>query len=163
MSDLLKADLNAAAHSVVALEREQARLHEALRRYLPAPPATTRASGPQSHAEQIVQALLERIKSESEKPITLRGLAGELRMNAAYLSSLFARGVGVPFKTYLTELRIQKAKDLLGDFARTAAEVASATGYSSEEMFRFAFKRATGLSPKAWRETMQATARPVRP
>ncbi|SPE56916.1 hypothetical protein SBV1_260011 [Verrucomicrobia bacterium] len=48
LSDLRKADLNAAARSVVALEREQTRLHEALSRYLPSPPATARISGPQS-------------------------------------------------------------------------------------------------------------------
>jgi len=162
LSDLREADLNAAARSIVALEREQARLHEALRRYLPGPRATARASGPQSHAEQVVQALLQRIQLDFAKPITLQGLSGEFQMNTAYLSSLFSRAIGVPFKTYLTEVRIQKAKELLGDVARTAAAVASATGYSSEEMFRFAFKKATGLSPKAWRETMQVSARPVR-
>jgi len=45
-------------------------------------------------------------------------------MNAAYLSDLFSRAVGVPFKAYLTELRLTKARELLGDPAQTAAEVA---------------------------------------
>ena len=81
------------------------------------------------------------------KPITLQHYARELGMNAAYLSDLFSHALGVPFKTYLTELRMEKAKELLGDPTKTASDVAYAVGYASENRFRFAFKKATGLSP----------------
>jgi AraC-like DNA-binding protein len=156
LSDLRKADLTNAARCVVALEREQARLRGALQRHLPAAPAVGRSSGPESHAEQVVHGLLERLQLDYAKPITLRGLARELGMNTAYLSALFSRRVGIPFKSHLTEIRLHKARELLADIGKTASEVALATGYSSEERFRRAFKKATGLSPKAWRETMQS-------
>jgi AraC-like DNA-binding protein len=154
VSDLREADLTRAGRAVIALEREQARLHQALKRYLPAPAAAARRS-PESHAEQVVHALLQQIQFDYAKPLTLQRLARDLGMNSAYLSTLFARTVGIPFKTYLTELRLQKAKDLLADFTKSNSDVAFATGYSSQERFRSAFKKATGLSPKAWRETMQ--------
>jgi AraC-like DNA-binding protein len=158
LNDLRKADLDRAGRVVVALEREQSRLHKTLQHYLPAAPGTPRPWASESRPEQIVHGLLERIEQGFGKPLTLRGLARELCRNAAYLSALFSRLVGVPFKTYLTELRVQKAKTLLGDCAKTSSEVAFAVGYSSEERFRSVFRKATGLSPKAWRETMQATA-----
>lgn len=155
LSDLRKADLSSAGRAVVALEREQTRLHEALQRHLPAAPPVPRSSGPESHAEKVVHALLERIELDYAKPVTLKRLARDLGMNGAYLSALFSQAVGIPFKHYLTELRLQKARELLGDSTKTASEVAFAVGYSSEDRFRFAFKKATGLSPRAWRETMQ--------
>jgi len=155
LADLRKADLTSAGHAVLALEKEQARLHETLQRHLPATPQAPRRSGPESHAEQIVHRLLERIELDCGNAITLQRYARELGMNAAYLSTLFSRAVGIPFKTYLTERRLEKAKGFLGDPAKTASEVAYAIGYGSEDRFRFAFKKATGLSPKLWRETMQ--------
>ena len=44
-----------------------------------------------------------------------------------------------------------------------ASEVAIAVGYGSENRFRIAFKKATGLSPKLWRETMQTNLPPPPP
>jgi two-component system, response regulator YesN len=94
------------------------------------------------------------------RPITLQQYARELGMNAAYVSSLFSRAVGVPFKQHLTELRLEKAKALLGDPVQSVSAVAYGVGYASENRFRIAFKRATGLSPKLWRETMQTNPPP---
>jgi AraC-like DNA-binding protein len=155
LSDLRKADLTRTGRAVVALENEQARLHETLQRYLPPAPQVPRRSSPESHAEQIVHRLLERIELDCGKPITLQQYARELGMNAAYLSDLFSHAVGVPFKTYITDLRLEKARELLGDPAKTAAEVAYSVGYASENRFRSAFKKATGLPPRIWRETLK--------
>ena len=163
LSDLRKADLTSAGHAVLALEREQARLHDTLQRHLPPTPQAPRRSGPESHAQQIVNRLLECIEQRYAKPIMLRQCAAKLGVNAAYASSLFSRAVGVPFKTYLTERRLEKAKVLLSDPAKTASEVAHAVGYGSEDRFRIAFKKATGLSPKLWRETMQTNRPPPSP
>lgn len=154
LSDLRKADLTSAGRAVAALEREQARLRMALHRHLPAAPEVHRAS-PESHAEEIIQSLLERVEVDYPHPLTLRQVARGLGMNAAYLSTLFSRTVGVPFKTYLTGLRVTKAKELLGNSARSVSEVAFAVGYASEERFRSAFKKVTALPPRVWRETMQ--------
>ncbi len=155
LSDLRKAELTSAGRAVVALEKEQAQLHEALQRHLPPPPQVACRSGTETHAEQAVQGLLECISRNYGQPITLQRCATKLGMNAAYLSALFSRAIGKPFKTYLTERRVEKAKALLSDPAQTASEVAYAVGYASENRFRLAFKKASGLSPKLWRETMQ--------
>jgi len=154
LSDLRKADLASAGCAVMALEREQARLHEALHRYVPANPAVPRIS-PAPRSKEVARGLLERLELDYAKPLTLQRLARDLGMNGAYLSALFSRVVGIPFKSYLTELRLQKAKELLSDPVKTVSEVAYAVGYSSEERLRCVFKKATGLSPSVWRETMR--------
>jgi AraC-like DNA-binding protein len=155
LSDLRKADLMSAGRAVLALEKEQARLHLTLERHLPPAPQAPCRSGPESHAQQIVHRLLERLELDYAKPVTLQQYARELGMNAAYVSDLFSHTVGVPFKNYLTNLRLEKARKLLGDPAKTASEVAYAVGYASENRFRSAFKKATGLPPRIWRETLR--------
>jgi AraC-like DNA-binding protein len=155
LSDLRKTDLTAAGHAVIALEKEQARLHETLERHLPPAASPTTHFGPESHPAQVVHRLLDSIERNYGKPITLRQCAAQLGMNPTYLSDLFSRTVGIPFKTYLTDLRLQRAKELLGNAGMPVAEVAFAVGYVSENRFRIAFKQATGIPPKVWRETMQ--------
>lgn len=163
LSDLRKADLTSAGRALVALEKEQARLHLTLKRYLPPSLQTSRRSEPESHAQQIVRRLLERLELDYGKTVTLQQYSRELGMNAAYVSGLFARAVGVPFKAYLTDLRLERAKALLTDPAKTASEVAYAVGYSSVDRFRSAFKKVTGLCPRLWRETMQMNPSPSPP
>lgn len=158
LADLRKADLTSAGHAVLALEKEQARLHEVLQRHLPTTPQDSRRLGAKSHPEQIVHRLIECIEQNYDKAVTLRGCAVKLGMNAAYLSGLFSNAMGVPFKTHLTELRMAQAKRLLSDPTKHVSEVAEAVGYASENRFRIAFKKATGLSPKLWRETMQTSS-----
>lgn len=155
LADLRKADLTSAGHALLALETEVARLHKTLQRHLPSTVPVSRRAGPGSHAEEVVRRLLKRVGQEYRKPIQLQEYARDLGLNAAYLSDLFSRAVGVPFKAYLVELRLEKARELLGDPANTVSEVAYAVGYTSEARFRMAFKKATGLSPRLWRETMQ--------
>lgn len=153
--DLDMADLTTAQQAIVALEKEQARLQKALRRRLPEPLQVARRAGAETHPEQIVRRLLDSIAQDYARPLTLRSCAAHLGMNAAYLSALFSRAVGCSFKTYLTDTRMEKAKVLLGDSARNISQVAQAVGYASENRFRIAFKKASGLSPTAWRETLR--------
>jgi AraC-like DNA-binding protein len=155
LADLRKADLTSAGHVVIALEKEQARLRATLQRHLPPASQAPRRSGSESHSEQIMHWLLQRLALDYAKPITLQQYSCELGMNAAYLSDLFSRAVGIPFKTYLTDLRLAKARDLLGDPTKTVAEVAYAVGYASENRFRMVFKNMMGLPPRIWRGTLR--------
>lgn len=163
LADLRKAELTSAGRAVIALEKEQARLHETLQRHLPASTQVARRAGPESHAEQAVQSVLKLIAQDYALPLTLCRCAGTLGMNAAYLSDLFSRAVGVPFKTHLTGVRLERAREFLGDRKNNVSDVAAAVGYASANRFRIAFKKATGLSPKVWRETMQMKAPPSAP
>ncbi len=161
LAELRQAELRSAGHALVALEKEQTRLHEALQRHFPTNPHIACRPGLQSHPEQLVQRLLNSIEQNYAQPLTLRSCAAQLARNAAYLSALFSEHCGVSFKTCLTERRLEKAKALLSNPALNISEVASAVGYASENRFRIAFKKAHGLAPRLWRETMQA--QPVQP
>jgi two-component system response regulator YesN len=103
----------------------------------------------------MVLQLVERMQRDFAQPLTEARIAEELKMNASYLSSVFARVVGVPFKSYLTMLRLERAQILLGDPRRCISDVALEVGYSSRDRFRAAFRAWTGLSPRRWRRSFR--------
>jgi AraC-like DNA-binding protein len=74
-----------------------------------------------------------------------------MKINAAYLSTLFTRTTGMTFHHFLQEVRLSKAKELLRDSRNRVSEVALAVGYASPDAFRRAFKAREGHSPDAWR------------
>lgn len=85
--------------------------------------------------------------------VSLDSVSAILNINASYFSVQFKRAFGVNFVDYLTELRINAAKELLSDPLRPAAEVASMVGYESPNYFARAFKKKTGMTPTEYRRS----------
>lgn len=155
LAELRLTELAAARRAVFALQNERLRWHGGVGPHRASMLQSPQHIPPETQPKKVIQRLLASIKRDYSKPITLRNLAAELGMNAAYLSDLFSQLVGIPFKSYLTAVRLNEAKALLSDPAKTASDVAYAVGYASENRFRAAFKKATGLCPRVWRETMR--------
>lgn len=103
------------------------------------------------HLSPVLTDLLRTVQSDFAHPLTLKELAQRFHMNAAYLSDLFAREIGIGFKDYLTRLRVQRATELLRDADRDIADVAFAVGYTDPHRFSRAFRERTGLSPRSFR------------
>ena len=132
-------------------QHEETKLRAELGRRLHGILGETGRTEEESHTEQIVHRMLDYIQKGYARPITLKECACNLEFNAAYLSALFSRTVGLPFKSYLTRLRLEKARDLLSDPTRRISDVAYAVGYTNPSRFRLAFKAVTGLAPVTWR------------
>ena len=71
------------------------------------------------------------------------------------LAERFSQVVGVPPMLYLTRWRLQLAAERLRNGSAKVAAVGAQVGYDSEAAFSRAFKRETGLSPAAWRQSRQ--------
>jgi two-component system response regulator YesN len=132
-------------------QTEAARLRGELRHRLPDLPESTVQPGLGSHAQKLVEAMLDYVHQHGHHPISLDELASAMKMNASYLSALFSQTTGVTFHHFLEEVRLSKAKELLRDPRNRVGEVAHAAGYASPDAFRHAFKTHEGLSPEAWR------------
>jgi len=111
---------------------------------------------PETHSQRIAHNLLQYIRQHYAQPITLKRCSETTGLNMSYLSHIFSDHLGLPFKSCLIRVRLDRAMQLLSDPARNMSEVASAVGYASENRFRIAFKKATGLPPRVWRETLRA-------
>ncbi len=63
----------------------------------------------------------------------------------------FHAAVGEPPLRYLARVRMQRAKQLLGQQGWSVGQTAAALGYCSDVAFSRAFRRVAGKSPSAWR------------
>jgi AraC-like DNA-binding protein len=90
------------------------------------------------------------IHNDPAREWTVATLAAELAMSRSAFAARFSELVGVPAMQYVTDWRMQLARNRLRDGA-TVAEVAGELGYRSEAAFARAFKRVTGIPPGAAR------------
>jgi AraC-like DNA-binding protein len=83
---------------------------------------------------------------------TVESLARTAGMSRSSFAAKFAQEVGKSPIEYLKDLRINLAKDLLLSGKDSIVEVATRSGFQSDRVFRSLFQKATGRSPKAYRQ-----------
>jgi AraC family transcriptional regulator, alkane utilization regulator len=84
---------------------------------------------------------------------TVAELARAVRLSRSALGQRFAEVVGEPPMRYLAGWRMQLAKSLLRQPGLSIAQVAAQVGYDSDVAFHRAFKRHSGQTPAAWRNS----------
>lgn len=90
--------------------------------------------------------------------ITLISVADYIHMSPAHFSTVFSQTVGKPFIAYLTQLRIDKAKELLVSGDMKLADVAMEIGYNEPNYFSHVFRKSEGISPKEFRNRYSRTS-----
>jgi two-component system response regulator YesN len=86
-----------------------------------------------------------------EPELSLNEVAGHVNLSPSHFSVVFSKEACQTFKEYLTEIRIQKAKELLRTTALRSADIAYQVGYSDPHYFSHVFRKVTGLSPNEFR------------
>ena len=94
------------------------------------------------------------INENFHRPITLNDVAEEVMLNPSYLSNLFKETLGSTYSKYLTDLRINKAKELMNNPTMRIKEIAGQVGYDNAQYFIKVFKSVTGISPNVYKEQL---------
>ena len=92
------------------------------------------------------------IEGHLTERLTLNQVAASSNLSPNYLSSLFKKELGIGFVDYITEKRVEKAKELLENTGLKTYEVAQQAGFVDESYFSKTFKRTTGKRPSAFRK-----------
>ncbi len=87
----------------------------------------------------------------SDSSLSLETTAAKIALSPQYLSRIFSSQMGRTFIDYLTDLRINKAKDLLRQTDLSVKEISIKLGYSDPNYFSRIFKRITGRTPSEYR------------
>ncbi len=100
----------------------------------------------------IIQKACDYIEKNISQDISLEQLSASLNVSPFYLSKLFKEEKGANFISYVTALRMEKAKRLLLDDRLIIKEIASKVGYNDQNYFSKLFKQEFGLTPTEYRE-----------
>lgn len=84
--------------------------------------------------------------------ITLEDVAEEIELNPVYFSVLFKKEMDTNFSSYLTNVRMEKAKELLRGGNETIAAVAEQVGYKDFRYFSQMFSKLIGVKPTLYRK-----------
>lgn len=90
--------------------------------------------------------------SEAELAVrSLAQLAGELHCSERHFSRLFREEFNVSLRARRSELRLQRARQLLAESDAKIINVAYESGYPHVGLFNTIFKRRFGVTPSQWR------------
>lgn len=97
------------------------------------------------------RAFIEKYLAED---LNLNSMAAAAAMSRFHFIRIFQQIYGLTPRQYLRDLRIGKAKMLLHS-KRSITDICFDVGYTSLPTFSSAFKRGTGLSPKAYQQQIR--------
>ncbi len=86
--------------------------------------------------------------------LSVKDISDHVFLSTSYVCTFFKNETGQTLNQYLTEYRMEKAKQLLSDPRYKIADISSRVGYSDGNYFGKSFKKYTGFSPSEYREKM---------
>ncbi len=88
----------------------------------------------------------------ADSQLSLMAVSNHANVSLSYFSQIFKEETGKTFVEYLTEVRMDKAKELLRSTDRMLYDIAERVGYENPAYFTVAFKKQVGLSPRDYRK-----------
>ena len=95
------------------------------------------------------------LKDHYMEDISLGKLAGIFGYSPSYLSKMFSQEMGESLILYITNKRIEKAKEYMKNSEISLADVAFMVGYDDYTYFSRVFKKSTGMNPRNYRIELQ--------
>lgn len=93
------------------------------------------------------------IEEQLAEDLTIADIAAVVHMSQFHFARAFKAATGTPPHRYLTQRRMERAKVLLGVTRLSVAEVAYRVGFDNKSYFIAQFRKATGTTPKAFRDS----------
>ena len=105
----------------------------------------------------VVYKVMQYVKANYNQKISLDDIARHVYLSRSYLSSIFKEETGKSLFSYINEVRIEKSKIFLLDDSVSLVDISSMCGFEDQSYFTKVFKKATGLSPKKYRDSRGLT------
>lgn len=102
-----------------------------------------------------VRRAIEYIHANLSENIRLEDIAAAASLSAFHFSRTFRKATGMAPYRYLTLMRVERVKGLLRESEWSLATIAEDAGFSDQSHMTKIFKRFTGTTPKAFRDSWQ--------
>lgn len=90
-----------------------------------------------------------------ESDLSLGKVAEHVDLSEKYFTTKFTKECGETFLSYVTAVRIQKAKELIKTTTFKMYEIGEMVGYNNPEHFNRIFKKSVGQSPAQYRKSQE--------
>ncbi len=102
--------------------------------------------------KKVIERAMQYIQEHYQDPdLSLEQLCRYLHMSPAYFSTTFKKETGQTYVAYLTEVRLNRAVELLNTTDEKTYVIASQVGYQEQNYFSYVFKKRFGVSPTRFR------------
>lgn len=91
-------------------------------------------------------------RNYANKEISLNTTAQSVNLSPNHFSTIFSQETGGTFIEYLTNLRMEKARELLRCTDIKTSEIAYRVGYQDPHYFSYLFRKINNCSPREYRE-----------
>ena len=108
------------------------------------------SAGPENSAVYLIKSYIQR--HYGNPMLSTKEISEYASLSASYACTIFKNETGQTLNQYLTEYRLNKARELLNDPRNTVSSVSTMVGYNDSNYFSKAFKKYTGISPTVYRE-----------
>ena len=103
--------------------------------------------------QDIVGTVKRYVREHIQEDIYIADIAKQVYINEQYLMRTFKKITGISILEFITNERVWLAKELLAKTDYPVKQVADSVGYGNYSYFTKLFKRNTGLTPQAYRQT----------
>lgn len=106
----------------------------------------------QLRAPSKADAAIAFMKEHYSADISVEQIADAVQLNPAYFSRLFKQSTGKTVLEYLTLIRLERSKELLGNSALNLHEIAQRIGYNNTNSYIRFFRKYEGVTPGEYRK-----------
>lgn len=110
-----------------------------------------------SKKEEPISQSIAFMKSNIDKLLTVEDLAKQMNYSSSHFTALFKKTTNISPIEYFIKLKIHHACQLLSQTDLRISEVAGKLGYDDSFYFSRIFKKVTGKSPKAYKQSVTNT------
>lgn len=111
--------------------------------------------GRQVKVNTIIEKANRYLEQNFGREISLEEVAREVNLSPYYFSRFYKEETGTNFSDRLTEIRMEKAKELLKKEEYSIKDVCYMTGYMEPNYFSKIFKKVTGVTPTEYKRLFQ--------
>lgn len=98
-----------------------------------------------------MKQVVEYVMAHYVHNITLDDVASHIGMNRSAFCTFFKKNKGMTFSQFVTQYRLETARDLLRNSQKQVSEICFAVGFNDFPHFERVFKKETGMSPSRYR------------
>lgn len=101
--------------------------------------------------DAVIREVVGILHRDYAQPVTLAYLSERVYLSSNYLRILFKEKMNISIQDYLTNLRINKAKELLRESRYKIHEIGAMAGYENSTYFNLVFKNSVQMTPGEYR------------